>query len=374
MATHRMLSGATLGAVLLLSATFPSDVIHPATATEEQPTSKPESAADEGFVPLFNGRDLQGWVNVNCHPNTFFVKNGEIITTGQPTGFLRTERMYENFILDVEWMHVNKKDIANSGIFVWGDPLPAVGTPYTRAIEVQVLINYPKVDWATNHGDVFAIHGARCVPDRPHPRGYMRCLPSEERVKGGGEWNHYRIIAKDGAIKLHVNGKEVSGVSQCIPRKGYLALESEGAECHFKNIRIKELPSSHPKPEEVAQTWQGHVSIFNGLTLEGWKTDNGQWKVSGGSLISTGNVPLRSAATYGPGELLFDWRLPANSLQRQWHLTIGDARYEVQIPAEEKADPWRRHTIRTNSQGPITFHPVTGLQLMNLFWKPSPSK
>jgi hypothetical protein len=72
--------------------------------------------------------------------------------------------------------------------------------------------------------------------------------------------------------------------------------------------------------------------------------------------------------------LLFDWRLPANSLQRQWHLTIGDARYEVQIPAEEKADPWRRHTIRTNSQGPITFHPVTGLQLMNLFWKPNPSK
>ena len=38
-------------------------------------------------------------------------------------------------------MHVNKKEVGNSGLFVWGDPLPAVGTPYTRGIEVQVLVN-----------------------------------------------------------------------------------------------------------------------------------------------------------------------------------------------------------------------------------------
>ena len=61
----------------------------------------------------------------------------------------------------------------------------------------------------------------------------------------------------DGAIKLHVNGKEVSGVSACRPRKGYLALESEGAECHFRNLRIKELPSTSPKPEETAEEAKG---------------------------------------------------------------------------------------------------------------------
>ena len=81
----------------------------------------------------------------------------------------------------------------------------------------------------------------------------MRCIPSENRAKGANEWNHYRVEANNGVIKLHVNGKEVSGVSECKPRKGYLALEAEGAECHFRNLKIKELPSTNPKEEEVAK-------------------------------------------------------------------------------------------------------------------------
>src|SRR5437016_5705740 len=195
------------------------------------PAAAAASAADEkkadGFVPLFNGRELSGWVNVNCAPSTFFVKDGEIITTGKPTGYLRTARQYENFIADFEWMHVNKTEVGNSGFFVWADPLPGVGTPYTRGIEVQVLVNLEKEGFYTSQGDLFSIHGATCVPDRPHPQGWMRCLPSEKRCKGGGEWNHYKVIANDGIIKLHVNGKEVSGLSECKPRRGYLALESE---------------------------------------------------------------------------------------------------------------------------------------------------
>src|SRR5262249_11224563 len=93
-------------------------------------------AGDDGFVPMFNGKDLTRWVNVNCAPETFCVKAGMIITTGKPTGFLRTTRQYENFILEFEWFHVNTKAVGNSGLFVWGDPLPAQGTGYTRGIEV----------------------------------------------------------------------------------------------------------------------------------------------------------------------------------------------------------------------------------------------
>ena len=208
---------------------------------------------EAGFVPMFNGKDLAGWVNVNCAPDTFFVKDGEIITTGKPIGFMRTDKQYENFIAEFEWMHVNKKEVGNSGFFVWADPTPAKNSPYTRGIEVQVLVNLEKEGHYTSHGDVFSIHGARCKPDRPHPIGAERCLPSERRCKGGGEWNHYKVIGNDGVIKLHVNGKEVSGVSQCKPRKGYLALESEGAECHFRNLKIKELPTTNPKPDEIAK-------------------------------------------------------------------------------------------------------------------------
>ena len=276
---------------------------------------------DEGFVPLFNGKDLTGWHIVNCAPGTFFVKDNEIITTGKPTGFMRTEKMYENFIADFEWMHVNKTEVGNSGFFVWGDPLPAVGTPFTRGIEVQVLVNLEYKDaktgavTATSHGDVFSIWGATCKPDRPHPKGSQRCLPSEYRAKGGGEWNHYKVIAQDGVIKLHVNGKEVSGVSECKPRKGYLALESEGAECHFRNLKIKELPSSHPKPEECATVAEGHKSLFDGLTLDGWKTEKDGWKVAGGKLVAAGKSDLETEKKFGPCELVFDWKLPAKSVE-----------------------------------------------------------
>ncbi len=284
---------------------------HPRLALAED--KKP----DDGFKPLFDGKTLTGWVNVNCHPDTFFVKDGEIVTTGQPTGFLRSDRQYENFVLEFDWMHVEKVKMANSGLFVWGDPLPAVGTPYTRGIEVQVLINFaPKDGWATSHGDIFSIHGARCVPDRVHPVNpkMERCLPSENRVKGGGEWNHYKVTANDGVIKLEVNGKEVSGVSKCNPRKGYLALESEGSECHFKNIKIKELPSTNPKPEEVAKADQGHVSIFNGLDLKGWEVaKKDAWKAGGGVLRCGGDAQLVSEKKYTRCELVIDWKLPAKA-------------------------------------------------------------
>src|SRR5437588_2630958 len=169
--------------------------------------SRAEQKKEEGFVPMFNGTDLTGWVNVNCAPATFFVKDNQIITTGHPTGYLRTTGQYENFIADFEWMHVNTKEVGNSGFFVWADPIPAVGTPYTRGIEVQVLVNLEKKDAYTSHGDLFSIWGATCKPDRPHPMGWARCLPSENRCKGGGEWNHYRVEANNGVLKLAVNGK-----------------------------------------------------------------------------------------------------------------------------------------------------------------------
>ncbi len=126
-----------------------------------------EEVKEEGFVPMFNGRDLSGWVNVNCHPKTFYVKDDMIVTTGKPTGFLRTEKQYENFIADFEWMHVppTPEAMGNSGFFVWADPIPAIGTGYTRGIEVQVLVNLTYTDKATgavtasSHGDLFSIWG-----------------------------------------------------------------------------------------------------------------------------------------------------------------------------------------------------------------------
>ncbi len=314
------------------------------------------------FVPMFNGKDLSGWVNVNCAHSTFRAENNEIVTNGRPTGFLRTAKQYENFVLEMEWMHVNKKEVGNSGLFVWGDPLPAVGTGYTRGIEVQILVNY-QTDWATSHGDLFSIWGAKCKPDRPHPKGYERCLPSERVCKGGGEWNHYKVVANDGSIKLSVNGKEVSGVSQCNPRKGYLALESEGAECHFRNIKIQELPTTNPKPEEIANVGDRFMSLFDGIKMDGWFTKDNSWTATE-ILTCVGDQELVSRNTFTPGEFIVDYKLPAGT--DHVTLTFGET-----VKLEGKPGVWKRHRgmHRPAKSKSITISGAKGLELRNLFIK-----
>jgi len=99
----------------------------------------PLAAQEEGFTPLFNGRDLTGWVNVNCAPETWTVKDTLLHCDGIPTGALRTERQYENFILDLEWRHL--KPGGNAGVFIWAGPFSAPGQPFPRAIEGRVLDN-----------------------------------------------------------------------------------------------------------------------------------------------------------------------------------------------------------------------------------------
>src|SRR5260370_2829346 len=108
-------------------------------------TDLPKPVDEKGFAPLFDGQSLTGWVNVNCAPGSFYVKDGEIITTGKPTGYLRTTKQYENFIAEFDWMHVPPAPgaVGNSGFFVWADPIPAVGSGLTLGIAGQVLANLP---------------------------------------------------------------------------------------------------------------------------------------------------------------------------------------------------------------------------------------
>lgn len=273
-------------------------------------------AEEEGFVPLFNGRNLDGWVNANCAPETWSARDGVIHCTGKPTGALRTARQYENFILEVEWRHLSSG--GNSGVFIWGTPIAAPGVPFLRGIEVQVLDNgytsQGKNEWYTTHGDVFPIHGATMQPIGRH-RG-QRSFPSEERCKSSPAWNQYRIVATNGVLRLSVNGKEVSGGNDCNYRKGYLALESEGAPVEFRNIRIKELPSSGTPPELSAPVDLGWRSLFTGLDLRGWKTSGvgeGQWTVRNELLHARGAGPadestLWAEATFGDVEWVVDFR------------------------------------------------------------------
>jgi hypothetical protein len=167
---------------------------------------------------------------------------------------------------------------------------------------------------ATSQGDLFSIWGATCVPDRPHPDGSARCLPDGNFCKGEREWNHYRVEGNNGRLTLAVNGHVVSGVSKCSPRKGYLALEAEGSECRFKNLKIKELPSTNPTPKETADVAKGFKSLYTGLDLLGWKAEGDSakhWQARDGLLHYDGKGgPLTTERELGAAEFQIDFRFP----------------------------------------------------------------
>ncbi len=212
------------------------------------------TAADAtGFRPLFDGRDLAGWVPST--PSTWTVRDGTIICSGHPDGLLRSDRQYENFVLQVDWRHMEPG--GNSGLYVWSDP-PAISGRWPKGVEIQIL----ELDWvklqtrdgnvppiAYVHGELIPVGGLTFVPDTP--RG-PRSMSVENRAKGRGEWNNYTVVAVSGTIKLAVNGKFVNGLSQASQKKGYLALQSEGAEIHFRNLQVLELPPGVLAPSEIA--------------------------------------------------------------------------------------------------------------------------
>jgi hypothetical protein len=205
---------------------------------------------------LFNGKDLSGWINVNTDPDTWSVRDGLLICKGTPIGVMRSDKQYENFLLHIEWMHLEPG--GNSGVFIWSNAVPGEDNRLPNGVEVQMLeLDWPKLhvrDGVTPpiayvHGELFGVGGVETVPD--NPRG-TRSKSIENRCLPRGQWNTYDVVAVDGVVKLSVNGKVVNGLAKSTQKKGYLCLESEGAEIHFRNIRILELPPGVTSLEQTA--------------------------------------------------------------------------------------------------------------------------
>jgi hypothetical protein len=209
------------------------------------------------YRELFNGRDLTGWVNVNTADDTWSVRDGLLVCKGHPIGVMRTEKQYENFLLHIEWRHMEAG--GNSGVFAWSEGTVPNGARLPKGLEVQML----ELDWVNQHqdkqgklppiayvhGELFGANGLTTTPD--NPRG-NRSKSLENRCLGKGEWNVYDVVCVDGVVKLSVNGKFVNGVSRASVKKGYLCLESEGAEIHFRNIKIMELPPGITSEDQTA--------------------------------------------------------------------------------------------------------------------------
>lgn len=220
---------------------------------QEAQANLPKAFVD-GNGPGWRALGEADFAHVNDRPDTWTWKDGMIFSTGKPIGVLRTQQMYTNFELVVQWRHM--RSAGNSGCFVWVPAaalkdLPPEALP-KYGIEVQMLDHgyseqYEKQtgkkgDWFTTNGDIFAVGQSKLNHFPPLSPNGSRSFPRKNLSRGVGEWNHYYVRAINGEVRLWVNGEEVSGGNNAEPRTGYLCLEAEGSPVEFKNLRIRELP------------------------------------------------------------------------------------------------------------------------------------
>jgi hypothetical protein len=196
-------------------------------------------SADEGFKPLFNGKDLTGWSGFMKEPaadpvKTFLVEDGLLRVTGKPNGYLATKEAYGDYVLRVKWRWVAGSKGGNSGVLIHVVPEDKY---WPKSIEAQLktgdageiwLIDAPKIE----------IDEAR--HSKTSPRRYHKLI-SENVEQPIGEWNQYEITCRGDEIKIAVNGKLVNEARKSELTKGRIALQSEGAEIHFKDIELKPL-------------------------------------------------------------------------------------------------------------------------------------
>lgn len=231
------------------SAIFFISVFYSSLLWGQPPSDKLIFGTSLSLSNIFSGkaeRELPlEWIDVNTSPQTWRLEKDLLICSGRPTGVMRSAKQYENFILHVEWMHMEKG--GNSGMFVWSRARPPEGLELPDGVEVQMLekgwVELNTKDGYTPpvayvNGELFGVGGVKTVPD--NPRG-TRSKSIENRCKPKGEWNIYDVVCVDGVIKLSVNGRFVNGITRSTQKKGYICLESEGGEIHFRNLKIIEL-------------------------------------------------------------------------------------------------------------------------------------
>jgi 3-keto-disaccharide hydrolase len=194
----------------------------------------PPAMAPTKRIELFNSKDFSGWtfcLRSNAEPSaTFAVSNGLMHCTGQPFGYVRTEKSYRDYKLSVEWRFVKIAPRAdNSGVFVHVQTPDAV---WPKAIENQGQFQH--------QGDMILLGGATCTGhDTPQTRGITSKQPRNE--KPAGEWNTYEVICRGDSVQSFVNGKLMNEVTGCSVSSGAIAIQSEGGEWELRKAFLEPL-------------------------------------------------------------------------------------------------------------------------------------
>jgi hypothetical protein len=196
-------------------------------------------------IELFNGKSLAGWTFVSGNPqaraeSTWRVEDGILMCTGDPIGFVQSDRQFANFRMVVEYRWAPEQKPGNSGIFSRINGAPRA---LPRCVEVQLQHG--------NAGDVLGLQGMgmaagqdRFFEVKAHPlagdiRGVKKTAAAEKKP---GQWNRVEILAQGSSYTVWVNGQQVNSATGVEFVSGPVGLQSEGGEIHFRRATITPLP------------------------------------------------------------------------------------------------------------------------------------
>ena len=194
---------------------------------------------------LFNGRDLAGWhidvpaadSNVRVR-SPFVVRNGMLVSLGEPRGHLISDSIYRDYRLEIEYRFPATP--GNAGVLVHASTPRALYRMFPRSIEVQME--------SGNAGDFWCIVEDIRVPDMERRRGppaewgitegkrrrILNLTDSSERPLG--EWNRMVIEAVGRRIRVWVNGDLVNDGFDATADRGRIAIQSEGSEVEIRKL------------------------------------------------------------------------------------------------------------------------------------------
>jgi len=287
-------------------------------------------AQKDGWQELFNGKDLNGWKQLNGKAK-YEVVDGTIVgtsTLNTPNSFLTTEKNYGDFILELEVWVDNR---LNSGIQIRSESKPDYQKGRVHGYQVEI----DPSDRAWSGG----------IYDEAR-RGWLYPLdlnqPARQAFKKG-EWNKYRIEAVGSVIRTFINGVPAAYLIDNLTPEGFICLqvhsinkpEQDGTQVKWRNIRIN---TTHVKPSPLKgdirivnllpnelsadEKKLGWKLLFDGKDLSQWKGYNvkefpsGRWTAENGNLIIaksdgvTKNNDLITRKKYGPAfEFQFEFQL-----------------------------------------------------------------
>jgi hypothetical protein len=204
-------------------------------------------AAQQQPRTLINGKDLTGWhVDVPAMDSNasirspFLVRNGMLVSLGEPRGHLISDSSYRDYRLEVEYRFPAVP--GNAGVLVHASTPRALYRMFPRSIEVQMEHG--------NAGDFWCIVEDIHVSDMERRRGppskwgttegkarrIVNLTDNSERPLG--EWNSMVIEAVGRAIRVWVNGDLVNDGWDATTDQGRLALQSEGSEVELRKLML----------------------------------------------------------------------------------------------------------------------------------------